>query len=38
MFTITDTQAAALRATYEERGELSAAVELRWLSQASPAS
>ena len=28
MFTITDAQAAAIRTTYKERGELSAAVEL----------
>ena len=31
MFVITEAQAAAIRATYEQRGEFSAAVELRQL-------
>ena len=29
MFTVTEAEAAAIRAAYEQRGELSAAVELR---------
>jgi hypothetical protein len=29
MFVVTDAEAAAIRAVYEQRGELSAAVELR---------
>ena len=29
MFTVSDAEAAAIRAVYEQRGELSAAVELR---------
>ena len=31
MFVVTEAQAAAIRAVYEQRGELSAAVELRRL-------
>jgi hypothetical protein len=31
MFVISEAEAAAIRATYEQRGELSAAVELRQL-------
>jgi hypothetical protein len=31
MFVVTEAQAAAIRATYEQRGEFSAAVELRQL-------
>ena len=31
MFVVTEAQAAMIRATYEQRGELSAAVELRQL-------
>ena len=31
MFTVTESEAAAIRRTYEEEGELSAAIELRRL-------
>jgi hypothetical protein len=31
MFVVTDAEAAAIRAVYEQRGELSAAIELRRL-------
>jgi hypothetical protein len=31
MFVVTEAQAAAIRATYEQRGEFSAAIELRQL-------
>jgi hypothetical protein len=36
MFVVTEADAAAIRAAFEQRGELSAAIELRRLFQASP--
>ena len=30
MFVVTEADAAAIRAIYEQRGELSAAIELQW--------